>query len=104
MSQVIKYRFFLWILLSIGFFVFIVPVSPDVLIKLVAGYVFYLFVKEIFNQKHEESRELDERIDVLRDRMERIPRKTDVYIHEEAKEKEEQAIEEEQIERDTFRD
>jgi len=81
-----SYRFLLWIASSVGLFVFILPIDADVLIKIIAGYVFYLFVKEVFCREIEQIKDVDQRINILNERMEYLPHKTSVYIHDPEKE------------------
>lgn len=48
MKTLDKFTLLLYAILSILVFVFFVPMPESLVIKIVAGYVFYLFVKEIW--------------------------------------------------------
>lgn len=71
----------IWLILSVSFFVFILPLSSETLIKIMAGYVFYVFIRELFYQEIEYTSSVDERIEVLKNRLEHSPRETSVYVH-----------------------
>jgi hypothetical protein len=90
MKKVPHYAFLLWLLVSIILFVYVLPISTDTLIKLIAGYVFYLLIKEIFYRHFEQRAVADNRINVLHDRIEHSPHKENVYVHEQSQEDQEE--------------
>jgi hypothetical protein len=88
MKKAFQFQYLLWILLSVGLFVFVIPISSDVLTKIVAGYVFYLFIKQVLEIRVKEADTANRRLNVLNKRMDSTPHKTKVYIHDKEKEKE----------------
>ena len=83
MKKISQYQFLLWIFLSVCLFVFVLPIDANILIKIIAGYVFYLFIKEIVNYRYfKQTENADHRIRALTDRIKHLPRKMSVYIHD----------------------
>lgn len=71
MRTVLKYEHLLWMLLSVSLFMFVIPITNDNLLKLVAGFVFYLFVKEIFYNRASDE-EVEHRMAHLSERIGRV--------------------------------
>lgn len=83
MKKISQYQFLLWIFLSIGLFVFVLPIDANILIKIIAGYVFYLFIREIFNYRYfKQTENADHRISALTERIKHLPHKVSVYIYD----------------------
>jgi hypothetical protein len=82
MKRIPYFWFLVWILLSIVLFVYVLPIPTDILIKIIAGYIFYLLVKEIFYQHFEHGAEIGHRVGVLHERIEHSPHKETVYVDE----------------------
>lgn len=83
MKKISQYQFLLWIFLSVSLFVFILPIEANILTKIIAGYLFYLFIKEIINYRYfKQTENADYRIRALTDRIKHLPRKVSVYIHD----------------------
>jgi hypothetical protein len=83
MKKISQYQFLLWIFLSVCLFVFILPIDASVLAKIIAGYLFYLFIREIVNYRYfKQTENADHRIRALTERIKHLPRKMSVYIYD----------------------
>lgn len=80
MKKITNLNFLFWIFLSVLLFVYFLPASVDPLVKIIAGYVFYLFVREVFQHHLIQAEGMNKRINILKNRLARIPHKTSVYL------------------------
>ncbi len=81
MKRILKYDFLFWILSSAYLFLFVLPFSLGVLVKIIIGYLFYFLVKEIFYQYGESIFNIRHRISVLTHRISNSPHKKTFFIH-----------------------
>ena len=72
---------FMWVLLCIGLVVFVIPFSTDILIRIIAGYVLYLFAKDLLAKRVEKMEEMDKHIDELSSRISRVPRRQSRFVY-----------------------
>ncbi|MCX6713278.1 MAG: hypothetical protein NTY66_03675 [Candidatus Vogelbacteria bacterium] len=85
MAYLSKHEHLVWLAISLVLFLFVLPTGESFGLRFVIGFIFYLFLKELFHP-HFVKEELEE------DRLDRLALKTSDRLHELAQQEKKEQV------------